>query len=164
MHGINIGPLEAFQGLESRLVILCTTRTRNRFIDQDVARGLGVIYEPKRFNVALTRAKQGLIVIGNADVLDQDENWVAFLAFCKRNHAWKGESAWMPPHSSRIRRSRLEKRWEIQKSVRDAEQTSGKLGLGSNSTIDDVMWTKGIAAEDAVLRVEELSTEAHMEK
>ena len=72
--GINIGPLEAFQGLESRLVILCTTRTRDRFIDQDIARGLGVIHEPRRFNVALTRAKEGLIVIGNPDVLDLDEN------------------------------------------------------------------------------------------
>ncbi|EME83266.1 uncharacterized protein MYCFIDRAFT_116328, partial [Pseudocercospora fijiensis CIRAD86] len=82
--GINIGPLEAFQGLESRLVILCTTRTRDRFIDQDIARGLGVIHEPRRFNVALTRAKEGLVVIGNPDVLDLDENWASFLAFCKR--------------------------------------------------------------------------------
>ena len=69
MSGVNIGPLEAFQGLESRLVILCTTRTRDRFIDQDLAKGLGVIHEPKRFNVALTRAKEGLIVIGNPEVL-----------------------------------------------------------------------------------------------
>lgn len=32
--GVNIGPLEAFQGLEAPLVILCTTRTRDRFLDQ----------------------------------------------------------------------------------------------------------------------------------
>nr|POF01245.1 isoform 2 of rna helicase mov10l1 [Quercus suber] len=85
MPEVNIGPLEAFQGLESRLVILCTTRTRTRFLDQDLARGLGVLHEPRRFNVALTRAKEGLVVIGNAAVLQLDPNWAAFLSFCHRN-------------------------------------------------------------------------------
>lgn len=88
---LNIGPLEAFQGLESRLVILCTTRTRERFLEQDLARGFGVIHEPKRYNVALTRAKQGLIVIGNPVVLQQDENWRGFLSFCYRNGLWDGD-------------------------------------------------------------------------
>nr|POE56305.1 isoform 2 of rna helicase mov10l1 [Quercus suber] len=95
MHYVNIGPLEAFQGLESRLVILCTTRTRTRFLEQDVAKGLGVIHEPRRFNVALTRAKEGLIVIGSAAVLEQDPCWAAFLSFCYRNGLC--DSATQPP-------------------------------------------------------------------
>lgn len=90
MAGVNIGPLEAYQGLEFRVAIVCTTRSRHRFIDSDRARGLGVIHESKRFNVALTRAKQAMIVIGNPNVLDEDENWAAFMAFCQRNGAWSG--------------------------------------------------------------------------
>ncbi|KAF2812702.1 P-loop containing nucleoside triphosphate hydrolase protein [Mytilinidion resinicola] len=85
---VNIGPAEAFQGLESRVVILCTTRTRPRFLPSDASRALGLVNMPKRMNVALTRAKHGLIVIGNPEVLTKDENWTAFLAFCARNGLW----------------------------------------------------------------------------
>lgn len=95
LHHVNIGPLEAFQGLESRIVMLCTTRRqldlkskdRYRFVKEDQARGLGIISEPKRLNVALTRAKEGLIVIGDAETLTctNDQAWHSFLAFCERN-------------------------------------------------------------------------------
>ena len=94
LHDVNIGPLEAFQGLESRIVVLCTTRTklgtgkhrRDRFVREDQASGFGVIGEPKRFNVAITRAMEGLIVVGRAECLTctADEVWIEFLAFCQR--------------------------------------------------------------------------------
>lgn len=51
---VNIGPLEAFQGLESRVVVVCTTRTRRdqrdpgRFVRDDQARGLGLIGDAKK--------------------------------------------------------------------------------------------------------------------
>lgn len=35
LAGVNIGPLEVFQGLESRFVILCTTRTRPQYVIDD---------------------------------------------------------------------------------------------------------------------------------
>jgi hypothetical protein len=95
LYDVNIGPLEAFQGLESRIVVLCTTRTRlgsddqgrDRFVREDRAKGFGVIGQPKEFNVAITRAKEGLIVIGNKECLvcTGDEAWAEFLAFCERN-------------------------------------------------------------------------------
>lgn len=51
-----------------------------------------MIREAKRFNVALTRARQGLIVIGNAPLLaDADGNWATFLAFCYRHGLWEEE-------------------------------------------------------------------------
>ncbi|EEH03233.1 conserved hypothetical protein [Histoplasma capsulatum G186AR] len=93
LHSVNIGPVEAFQGLESRFLIICTTRTRAemRFIQQDQSFGLGLVGERRRFNMAMTRAKEGLIVIGNPDVLvgvSKDESWRAFLSFCARNGCW----------------------------------------------------------------------------
>lgn len=87
LRDVNVGPLEAYQGSEHKVVILCTTRTRERFLDQDLQRGLGIIFESKRFNVAMTRAKQGLIVIGNPWILQRDPVWLAFLSFCWRNGA-----------------------------------------------------------------------------
>lgn len=89
--GLNIGPMDAFQGLESRFVILCTTRTRCRFLEEDFIKGAGIVHEPKKFNVAITRAKQGLVVIGNPWALDMDPYWSAFLRFCWRNGLWQND-------------------------------------------------------------------------
>ena len=154
MSGVNIGPLEAFQGLESRLVIICTTRTRDRFIDQDLAKGLGVIHEPKRFNVALTRAKEGLIVIGNQDVLRQDENWTAFLAFCARNGLIEGLN--IKEHLARNQEyvviSRLEKQLLHRTENQDAAEGPGSLlngvrQLGFAEDADHALWKSGIEVE-----------------
>ncbi|KAH7396548.1 P-loop containing nucleoside triphosphate hydrolase protein [Phaeosphaeria sp. MPI-PUGE-AT-0046c] len=82
---VNIGPVEAFQGLEKRVVIICTTRTREKFLEQDRKRGLGIVKQPRTMNVALTRAKEALIVLGNPALLKQDRHWRAWLAFCWRN-------------------------------------------------------------------------------
>lgn len=95
---VNIGPLEAFQGLERRVVILCTTRTRERFLERDGERGVGIVGQRRRMNVALTRAKEAMIVIGNPEVLGRDECWKVWLGFCWRNGLvhdvgglWKGD-------------------------------------------------------------------------
>ncbi|KAL8921067.1 MAG: hypothetical protein Q9172_004221 [Xanthocarpia lactea] len=89
LWGLNIGPMDAFQGLESRFVILCTTRTRSGFLREDAVKGMGIVNEPKKFNVAITRARQGLIVIGNPWILEQDPYWNAFMRFCWRNGLWQ---------------------------------------------------------------------------
>lgn len=98
LHSVNIGPLEAFQGLETRFLIICTTRTRpgEQFVKQDQALGLGLVGEKKRFNVALTRAKEGVVVIGNPNVLvdsGKDETWREFLSYCARNGCWATEDS-----------------------------------------------------------------------
>ncbi|EFR02700.1 potentail helicase MOV-10 [Nannizzia gypsea CBS 118893] len=98
LHSVNIGPLEAFQGLETRFLIICTTRTRPgaQFVKQDQSLGLGLVGEKKRFNVALTRAKEGVIVIGNPNVLvdsGKDETWREFLSYCARNGCWATEGS-----------------------------------------------------------------------
>lgn len=85
MWDVNIGPTEAFQGLERGVVILCVTRARKRFVAEDQKLGWGIIGMPNKMNVALTRAKYGLIVVGNRDVLMEDTNWKVFVEFCERN-------------------------------------------------------------------------------
>ena len=159
MPALNIGPLEAFQGLESRLVIICTTRTRNRFIDQDIAKGLGVMYEPKRFNVALTRAMQGLIVIGNPAVLGFDPNWKAFLAFCGRNelHEELPEGVQLPASESGLGESRLERRMVLQEEAFHPP-SNGMRRLGFAEDAEESLWRSGNDAE-AVVRHEEYESE-----
>ncbi|KAJ4295426.1 hypothetical protein N0V90_007438 [Kalmusia sp. IMI 367209] len=89
---VNIGPLEAFQGLEKRVVIIATTRTwGGRFLEDDAKRGLGLIGQPRKMNVAVTRAKEALVVLGNETTLAKDQHWREWLAFCWRNALIKDE-------------------------------------------------------------------------
>lgn len=81
-----MGPTEAYQGLEHGVVILCVTRSRKRFVGRDKELGWGVIGQRNKMNVALTRAKFGLVVIGRRELLvGEDENWKAVVGFCDRN-------------------------------------------------------------------------------
>lgn len=163
ISGVNIGPLEAFQGLESRLVILCTTRTRNRFIEQDLAKGLGVIHEPRRLNVALTRAKEGLIVIGSPEILGKDKHWQAFTAFCHRNGLWENEVGkdYIVPNDGQTIVSKLEKQLLQQRDLkahRVSQAVSGMRKLGFRQSEDDNLWKSGVALEEDLHFSEGLET------
>ncbi|ORY14688.1 P-loop containing nucleoside triphosphate hydrolase protein [Clohesyomyces aquaticus] len=98
LYDVNIGPLEAFQGLEGRVVVVCTTRSRTRYVESDGKRGIGVVGTDardgmegdggsmrKRMNMAITRAKEGLVVIGHPEVLALDPWWREWVGFCVRN-------------------------------------------------------------------------------
>lgn len=85
LWGVNVGPTEAFQGLEYGVVILCVTRSRERFVERDQALGWGVVGQGNKMNVALTRAKAGLIVLGRREVLMADQWWREWVGFCERN-------------------------------------------------------------------------------
>lgn len=148
LGSLNIGPTEAFQGLEFDMVILCVTRSKNRghaqgsnprqFLEMDQSLGWGVIppAQPRpvssssassfgepmgngngdgtgtgyfvgpsqqqysgqfvpiqgqgisnKLNVALTRARAGLVIIGDIDFLREEDPvcWGAIIEFCERN-------------------------------------------------------------------------------
>jgi len=93
---IKVGSVEAFQGQERRCIIVSTVRAEAEHVSSDLRYNLGFVANEKRFNVAVTRAKTLLIVIGNPRVLALDkENWLPFLCYCKDNQSWQGED-WDP--------------------------------------------------------------------
>ncbi|KAL8774581.1 MAG: hypothetical protein Q9209_000954 [Squamulea sp. 1 TL-2023] len=165
LWGLNIGPMDAFQGLESRFVILCTTRTRDRFLEEDAIKGMGIVNEPKKFNVAITRAKQGLVVIGNPWILEQDPYWSAFMRFCWRNGLWqmdtddqggntkepreKDVGDWTPKLRSDDTLAGLE-RALLYKEREPAEGGSEAVRRFMNERGEDEIWTLGRLAEAAV--------------
>ncbi|XP_058461673.1 putative helicase MOV-10 [Malaya genurostris] len=84
-HGwnkIDVGSVEAFQGREKPIMILTTVRSGTS--------GVGFLSNVKRLNVALTRAKALLIVIGNPETLQQDPNWYEFIRYCFQQKAIRG--------------------------------------------------------------------------
>ena len=68
---VMVGTVEEFQGQERRVVIVTTVRSSTEYIVTDLQHKLGFLANPKRFNVAITRARALLVVVGNPYILQQ---------------------------------------------------------------------------------------------
>ncbi|KAF7297231.1 hypothetical protein MIND_00956200 [Mycena indigotica] len=106
LSAVDVGTVEDYQGREMRACIISCVRSSTRFLKDDLARGLGLVYDRKRMNVAITRAKELLVIVGNPAVLQQDPFWRSFLQFTVRNKLYLGPPLHLEMDGSFI--SRLE--------------------------------------------------------
>uniref|UniRef100_A0A8C7FGG4 RNA helicase n=1 Tax=Oncorhynchus kisutch TaxID=8019 RepID=A0A8C7FGG4_ONCKI len=81
---LKVGSVEEFQGQERRVILVSTVRSSAKYVQTDQYFSLGFVKNEKRFNVAVTRAKALLIVVGNPLVLRGDPTWGRFLQFCSQ--------------------------------------------------------------------------------
>ncbi|WVQ66614.1 uncharacterized protein L199_004798 [Kwoniella botswanensis] len=90
LHAVDVGNVETYQGAEFRVTVISCVRSRSRFLDEDRRMNMGLFNERKRFNVAITRAKEILIVVGNGNLLKRDPYWNGFLQIMLRNNLYRG--------------------------------------------------------------------------
>ncbi|KAL3270884.1 hypothetical protein HHI36_021399 [Cryptolaemus montrouzieri] len=76
-----IGSVEEFQGQEFNIVILSTVRSSQEYINSDIKHSLGFVSSPRRLNVALSRAKILLIIVGNPNLLYGDKYWQSVINY-----------------------------------------------------------------------------------
>uniref|UniRef100_A0A8D0G8M2 RNA helicase Mov10l1 n=1 Tax=Sphenodon punctatus TaxID=8508 RepID=A0A8D0G8M2_SPHPU len=86
---IKVGSVEEFQGRENLVIILSTVRSNEQSYDDERC-FLGFLSNSKRFNVAITRPKALLIVVGNPHVLVKDPCFSALLEYSLMSGAYIG--------------------------------------------------------------------------
>ncbi|KAM4038170.1 RNA helicase Mov10l1 isoform 3-T3 [Anomaloglossus baeobatrachus] len=87
---IKVGSVEEFQGQEFLIIIISMVRSCEDSLYNDSRTLLGFLCNPKRFNVATTRPKALLIVLGNPHILMKDPCACALLEYSIINGAYTG--------------------------------------------------------------------------
>ncbi len=82
--GIEFNTVDGFQGREVDILILSTVRAPTgqdvRWNKEGTGKGIGFVADVRRMNVALTRARFSLWIVGNAATLEGSGPWAALLA------------------------------------------------------------------------------------
>ncbi|KAI4337718.1 hypothetical protein L6164_016100 [Bauhinia variegata] len=75
-----INTVDAFQGQERDVIIMSCVRASNH--------GVGFVADIRRMNVALTRARRALWVMGNANALVQADDWASLITDAKNRNCY----------------------------------------------------------------------------
>jgi len=119
---VEVASVDAFQGREKDFVILSCVRSNENF-------GIGFLSDPRRLNVALTRAKYGCVVLGNPKLLSRNGLWHELIAHFKlANCIVEGSLKNLKPSFAPL--SRPKKPYEFRKQrFKYAEQVAEEKAL-----------------------------------
>ena len=80
---VEVRTVDGYQGREKEVIVFSCVRSNSEG-------NVGFLADSRRLNVALTRAKRGLIVIGDPETLRHDHDWAAWMDFMRSRNleAW----------------------------------------------------------------------------
>ncbi|XP_014326073.1 putative helicase mov-10-B.1 [Xiphophorus maculatus] len=90
LENVLVGTVEIFQGKESDVILMSTVRSNPGLTAPNQHFSLGFVKDEKRFNVAMTRARSLLVVVGDPRVLEIDPVWNKLIHYCLRERAYRG--------------------------------------------------------------------------
>ena len=80
-QSVEVKTVDGYQGREKEVIVMSTVRSNAQGV-------VGFLRDWRRLNVAVTRARSGLIIIGDSRTLEADENWRALIDWCKQEHVY----------------------------------------------------------------------------
>jgi len=78
--GLNIASVDGFQGREKEVILFSPVRSNEKG-------EVGFLSDWRRLNVAITRARRGLIIVGDKDTLMNDEHWASWIKWVESENA-----------------------------------------------------------------------------
>lgn len=79
---VEVKTVDGFQGREKEIIIISAVRSNRQG-------RVGFLNDWRRLNVAITRARRGLIVVGDSRTLMQERHWRAFIDWCKQQGCYR---------------------------------------------------------------------------
>ena len=84
-YDIVVNTIDSFQGQEKDIIYISLVRSNEKG-------EIGFLKDYRRLNVAMTRAKKKLVVIGDSATLTQDSFFDRFVKYCEETNSYR--SAW----------------------------------------------------------------------
>lgn len=85
-----IGTVEEFQGQEKPLIIISTVRTSSSLSKYDQRNAFNFVKNPKRLNVALTRAQVAVLLVCDPYFLCTDPLWAKIINQAVNDNKYMG--------------------------------------------------------------------------
>jgi len=134
LSGAKASSVEMFQGQEMPFVFLSCVRSANcNEIDADVSRHLGFLRQPQRLNVAISRPKSMLIIVGNMDTLCLDPTWQRICCMLATRRCVYTCKYSTPPKPES---------WRVAADLPRPIATSADPSTGEEATPDDIVYSR----------------------
>lgn len=146
LENVEVVSVDAFQGREKDFIIFSCVRSNN-------FHQIGFLRDPRRLNVALTRAKYGIIIVGNPITLAYDRLWSYLLEYYRdRGCLVEGQLGRMRISSVQLGKARYSAVKQKQRRPNNSLSTAG----GDTATLvsyEGSAFTPGMPDESSIAGV-----------
>ncbi|XP_023565935.1 protein ZGRF1, partial [Octodon degus] len=119
---VQVSTVDAFQGAEKEIVILSCVRTRH----------VGFIDSETRVNVALTRGRRHLLIVGNLACLRKNGLWGRVIQHCEGREDGLQQASQCEPQLNRLLKDYFEKQAEEKQKKKNEKEKSKEKSHSQN--------------------------------